>query len=772
MNTDQNTKQQIFVEQVRMLYANSMIPLVVALMVGPLLCLIMQDVIDHKAMALWLGSFLFFSVLRIILVLLYHRRMPASLSTEAWHMLFAIGTYIVAVIWGATFFLLFPLESPPHQTVHFLIIVGVAAGGVVFLCPSLMTVSGFLSLILLSMAVKIYTLGITLSPIISLLTLLFLMVTLVGAIRINKSISENIQLRLESTQRENILKVSEERYRHIFNNAPLGIFQYDVNSIIIDCNEAFVAILGSTKEKLIGLNMLVSLKNQGMLNTIKESLESGNGFFEGEYTSVTGNKKTPMRAFFTAIRDFEGKINGGMGIVEDFTEKKLSEQQIQYHMTYDSLTGLPNRRLLNNQLSNEISRSRRHGYFGALLFIDMDNFKHINDSLGHSVGDKLLKLVAHRISENIRHEDIAARMGGDEFVVILTELDVNADRTVSIVMEIAEAIRYCLATPCRIDGHEMHLTSSIGVSLFPKKGTTADDILKQADTAMYKAKEAGRNNVQFFLPSMQKAADERLLIHMELRQALDRGSFLLYYQPQFSHQDKIIGAEALLRWQHPHRGLVPPGEFLPVAEETSLMAEIEKWVLKTACANINKWKTSGCLKEGQIISVNISGKELVDSKFVDNVKTVLRETGADPNYLGIEITEGSLISTEKEIVEAITQLRDIGIKFSIDDFGTGYSSLSYLQSLPLHTLKIDRSFVNVIGNSHSDAVLVDTIIMMARNLGLQVIAEGVENEQELEYLKKKGCTDYQGYYFSKPLPEEIFLEMLVSDEASSTMRLS
>ncbi len=768
MKMNQETKKLVFVEQVRLLYTNSMFSQVMAVLVGAFLCLILKDVVDTGVIVLWFTVFAIISGFRIIMVIAYQKGIPASLSISTLHLMFVVGTYLIAALWGSTFFFMFPLENQPLQTIHFLIIVGVAAGGIVFLCPSLPAVIGFLSLILLTTAAKMLTLDIVLAPVTAMLTLLFLMITLIGSVRINRNISENIELRLQATERENNLKVSEERYRHIFNNSPLGIFQYDLQGVIVDCNAAFTAILGSTQEKLIGLNMLASLKQQGVVNTIKESLDSGAGYFEGEYTSVTGNKKSPVRAFFTAIRDSKGKITGGVGIVEDFTEKKLSEQQIQYHMTYDSLTGLPNRRLLNNQLSNEISRSRRHGYYGALLFIDMDNFKNINDSLGHSVGDEILKLVANRITGNIRHEDLVARMGGDEFVVVLTELDANLKRTVNIVMEIADAIRLCLAAPCKVEGHEMHLTSSIGVSLFPKKGTNADDILKQADTAMYKAKEAGRNNVQFFLPSMQKAADERLLIHTELRQALDKGGLLLYYQPQFRQDGSIIGAEVLLRWQHPHRGLVPPGEFLPVAEETSIMADIEKWVLKTACGNIRKWQTSGWLKEDHIISVNISGKELADSKFVENVKAVLQETGAEPNCLGIEITEGSLISTGKEIVEAITQLRDIGIKFSIDDFGTGYSSLSYLQSLPLHTLKIDRSFVNVIGNSHSDVVLVDTIIMMARNLGLQVIAEGVENEQELEYLKKRGCTDYQGYYFSKPLPEEIFLEMLISEGTIST----
>lgn len=767
MNNSQDTKEQIFAERVRLLYKNSLMSMLMSLVVGSLLCWIVKDIIESRVIVLWLALFYLVSALRIALVITFNRGNPDISDIARWHTLFVIGTFVIAAIWGSTFFLLFPEESQPHQTLHFLIIVGVAAGGIVFLCPSLPSVSGFLSLTLVPVAIKMLILGGNLSLLLALLTFLFLLITLTGAIKINGNISENIQLRLQAIQRENNLKISKERYSHIFNNAPLGIFQYDADSVIIDCNEAFVSILGSSKEQLIGLNMLGSLTNQGVLKTIKDSLGTGDGYFEGEYRSVTGGRKTPVRAFFTATRDVDGVITGGIGIVEDFTEKKLSEQQVQYHMTYDALTGLPNRRLLSNQLDNEISRAQRHGYYGALLFIDMDNFKNINDSLGHAVGDEMLKLVAGRISESIRREDMAARMGGDEFVVILTEVDNDLGRAVNMVGEIADAIRYCLSVPCKIGGYEMHLTPSIGISMFPKTGMIAGDILKQADTAMYRAKEAGRNKVQFFLPSMQKAADERLLIHTELRQALNKGGFLLYYQPQFNQSKKMIGAEALLRWQHPKRGLVAPGEFLPVAEETAMMTDIEQWVFRSACKKICEWENSGWLKEGQTISVNISGKELTRDKFVDNVKKVLHETGANPHLLGIEITETSLVSTGKNIVATITTLRDIGIKFSIDDFGTGYSSLSYLQSLPLHTLKIDRSFVSVIGNSVSDAVLVDTIIMMAQNLGLHVIAEGVENELELEYLRKKGCTEYQGFHFSKPLPEEKFEEMLVSENGFS-----
>jgi diguanylate cyclase (GGDEF)-like protein/PAS domain S-box-containing protein len=760
MSMNQESKQQIFAEQVRLLYGISMISQIVAVVVGGLLCLVLRDITSNRVLIVWFAAFALISGLRISLIILYQKNFPPALSVRSWHNLFVLGTCAVAILWGATFFLMFPTNSPPHQTVHYLIVVGVVAGGLVFLCPSLPAVSGFLSLILLPAAFRMLTLDGSLPLILGALTFVFFTLTLIGAGRINRNIFENIQLRLQAVQRENILKVSEERYRHIFNNAPLGIFHYNLNSEIVACNDAFAEILGSTKEKLIGLVMLTSLKNQGVVNAIKDSLVNGDGYFEGEYTAVTGERKSFVRAFFSAIRDVKGSITGGISIVEDFTEKKLSEQQIQYHQSYDSLTGLPNRRLLNNQLSNEIARAKRHGYWGALLFIDIDNFKDINDSLGHLVGDEILRMVASRLSESIRREDIAARMGGDEFVVILTEMDNDTSKTTDAVMSVADAIRYCLAEPCVIEGRELHLTTSIGVSLFPRQELSADDILKQADTAMYRAKESGRNNVQFFLPAMQEAADERLLIRAELRQALDKGGFLLYYQPQYDETGRIIGAEALLRWRHPERGMISPAEFLPVAEETLVMADIEKWVVASACGSIQKWKALGYLGEGMTISVNISGKEIADRKFVENIKNVILENGTDPYSLGIEITESSLISISKDVVKAITDLRNIGIKFSIDDFGTGYSCLSYLQSLPLHTLKIDRSFVSVIGDRHSAPVLVDTIIMMAGNLGLQVIAEGVENRQELDYLKKKGCTKFQGYYFSEPVPEEKFLKML------------
>ncbi len=755
----QNTSRRVFIEQVRLLYLNSMIPILVSIVVSAALCWSQRTIVSTTVLITWFSVFFTISVFRISLLFLFKKQSAEYDNMKRWHTRFLIGTYAAAVLWGSASFLLFP-DSQPNQMVLFLIIIGMAGGAISSLCPSLPAVSGFLSLMLIPLMIKTMLLGTENSMFLGLLVLLFWVVTINGAFKINTSIRDNILLRLQSSEREKIFKTNEERYRHIFSNAPLGIFQYDQNSVIVDCNDAFVSIIGSSREMLVGMDMLAQLKERGMLNAIKDSLTTGDGYFEGDYSSVTSKKTTPVRVFLKAVQAPDETIIGGVGIVEDLTEKKLSEQQIQYHTTYDSLTGLPNRRLLLDQLSNEVSRANRHGYYGALLFIDLDNFKTVNDSLGHFAGDELLKIVAKRISENIRLEDSAARMGGDEFTIILTELDRIIENAADKAREFAEEISCCISCPCKIEGQEMSITPSIGVSLFPKPGVRSDDILKQADTAMYKAKAAGRNEIRFFLPSMQDAADERLRLYMDIRKALDKDELIIYFQPQVDISGKIVGSEALLRWNHPERGLIPPDDFLPLAEDTGIMWDIGRWVLQSVCEQIKIWAAAGQIGDMHVVSVNISSKEFGAPNFVDTVINILQKTGAKPEHLGIELTESSLIPTSRDFINKIMTLQQMGIKFSVDDFGTGYSSLSYLKSLPLNTLKIDRSFVNDIKDAGHDIVLVDTIIMMARNLGLEVIAEGVETEQELLYLNTRGCTVYQGYYFSKPVTAEAFTGML------------
>ncbi len=762
MANSEDNSPKIFAEQVRLLYVNSTIPIFVSISVGIILCWTLRETAETNLLIGWFGIFFTISATRIILIYLFYRYERQSRDTGTWHLYFLLSAHLAACVWGAASLLLYPHQDPQSQVIFIVVMVGLSAAAITSLAPSLSVVSGYLALILLPLAAILIHDNTSESILIGLLILLFLAVCLSGVIRINRNIRDNIKLRYQSIHRETILKASQDRYQHIFDNAPLGIFHYDSDSTIVSCNSGFAEIIGSSTETLVGFNMLANIRQRGAVDAIKASLNSGDGFFEGDFVSVTSDKSTPIRSFFKAIRNTDQVIIGGVGILENFTERRLSEQQIKYHTTYDALTGLPNRRLLMSQLKNELSRATRHGRYGALIFLDLDNFKTINDSLGHSIGDKLLKLIAKRLTDNVRREDCVARMGGDEFIIILTELDGNHDGAVKKARKGAENIRDYLSSPCTIEGYDMHITPSIGVSLFPKPDKGIDDILKQADAAMYKAKAAGSNEIRFFLPSMQKAADEQLRLTTDIRKALINDEFVVWYQPQVNQSGIILGAEALVRWNHPERGVIPPGTFLKIAEETGLMWDIGQRVLATACEQISHWADDGLLQESMIISVNISAKEFGAPAFVQALRNTLDRSGAAPRHLGIELTEGSLISTGGDIVDKIITLRQLGITFSVDDFGTGYSSLNYLQTLPLNTLKIDRSFINRINDGTKDVVLVDTIIMMARNLGLEVIAEGVETEQELAYLSRKNCSIYQGYYFCRPVDAAAFTSLLRS----------
>ncbi len=743
-----------------MLYDNSLMPVIVSVLAAALLAVTLWSEIDHIFLACWLAAIAVVASFRLRLLSVYKAQDGEPENSHFWHWRFLVGNYLSASLWGASAFLIFPEKSLSLQIVYFMVMVGMAAGGVSSLCPSFRAVAGFLTLILAPLILKLL-LFMTLPALLkAFLVFLFWYVTISGSKKINLNIHENIELRQQSITREKILKISEERYRQIFSNAPLGIIQYDGQGKIIDCNDEMLRILGSAKERLIGFNMLTQLKNKDLLEALRKSMSSGEGYFEGDYTSVTGNKKTPVRAFFKTILESEAGISGGIGIVEDFTEKKESEQLIKYHASYDILTGLPNRRLFMDYLGGEISRAERHNYFGALFYLDIDSFKTINDSLGHSVGDEYLIVVARRLNEFIRKEDVASRMGGDEFTVVFTELGNSSQEAASKARNIAEELNLCLSSPCKVGARELQSTVSIGISLFPEDDKGVYDILKQADTAMYRAKAAGRNEVCFFLPSMQQAADEKLHISTELRHALKEDKLFFYYQPQVDKSGRLIGAEALLRWRHPEKGMIPPEVFIAIAEETGLMQDIGQWVLQKACLKIKEWADNGLLRDDQSISINISGIEVASSDFVSHVTRIIKETGVEPRRLGIELTESSLVTTGKDIVKKMTEVRELGVKFSVDDFGTGYSSLNYLKSLPLHTLKIDRSFVNDINSSDENVVLVDTIIMLARNLGLEVIAEGVETGEEIDYLHSRGCLVYQGYYFSRPVEEDLFVDML------------
>ena len=451
---------------------------------------------------------------------------------------------------------------------------------------------------------------------------------------------------------------------------------------------------------------------------------------------------------------------GGLVILyQDVSAMRAATAEIEHLAFFDPLTGLPNRRLLMDRLQHALNTSTRSGHFGALLFLDLDHFKNLNDTLGHDVGDLLLQQVAQRLTVCVREEDTVARLGGDEFVVMIENLSRHSHVAATMAQRIGEKILDRLNYPYQLTMHTCHNTSSVGAALFCGATVCAADLLKQADIAMYQVKSHGRNALCFFDPKMQAAITARAQLLEDLHTALENQQFELYYQPQLALGSGPVGAEVLIRWQHPQRGMVSPLEFIPVAEESELILPIGQWVLRTACLQLAIWQTAGPSKQLSL-SVNVSARQFRQADFVKEVADMLLATGANPKLLKLELTESLVLDNVDDTVAKMRDLKALGVRFSLDDFGTGHSSLAYLTRLPLDQLKIDQSFVRNIGTRHTDGVIVQTIIGMAANLGLEVIAEGVETPEQAAFLANQGCTLYQGYLYGKPTPLADFEALL------------
>jgi diguanylate cyclase (GGDEF)-like protein len=440
--------------------------------------------------------------------------------------------------------------------------------------------------------------------------------------------------------------------------------------------------------------------------------------------------------------------------------RRHAERELEREALFDPLTNLPNRRYFLDRLQQEFSRALRHERTGALLFLDLDNFKTINDSLGHHVGDQLLQQVASRLKGRFRDEDVAGRLGGDEFVVLLADVVNDPVSTIYEVEKVTSQLKDLLTEPYRLDEHELFVSVSIGVALFPGEADSYRDVLKHADTAMYRAKAQGRNSYQFFLPGMQEEASRRLTIEKDLRRALAEDQLELHYQPQVDEIGDIVGLEALARWRHPTLGNVPPSTFVPIADESTLVHEFHDWVVVRVCRDIRRMIEQCGIDALPVVSINVSARTFHHASFEQQLLEQITRAGIPPDRLCLEITETSVMERVETVIDKMLALRQSGILFSIDDFGTGYSSLAYLKRLPVDSLKIDRTFVRDITTDPNDAVIVETILSMADHLGIKVIAEGVENEPTAEFLRERGCGLFQGWLYGKPLPLEEALEGL------------
>ncbi len=537
-----------------------------------------------------------------------------------------------------------------------------------------------------------------------------------------------------------------------------GITIADANSIVLKVNHAFTVITGYSEEESVGQHM--SFLKSGHQDAAfyadlwKQLNEKGR--FEGEIWNRRKNGEIfPEWITITAVKDHNDNVTHYVGIFSDITVKKASEDEIRSLAFYDPLTNLPNRRLLLDRIQQEIIEAKRTQYFGIIIFLDLDRFKLLNDSLGHHIGDELLIQVSQRLKSVLRDGDTASRLGGDEFVVLLPMQGKTAESAADKAIFVAEKIRVLLNKPYVINHVEHTFSCSLGVAIFPENSDEGATILQQADTTMYLSKEKGKNCISFYHSSMQETADKRLLLENELRLAISNHQLRLFYQPQVDELGNIVSAEALIRWVHPEKGLISPADFIPIAEESSLILPVGKWVMNEACRQIHEWERLGFTLDH--IAINVSSRQFKQQDFVEEVSAAIIQHGITANQLTIELTESIVADDIDDTVNKMNALKALGIKISIDDFGTGYSSLSYLKQLPLDQLKIDQSFVRDINIDSGGNIIVETIINMANNLGLNVIAEGVETKEQAHFLKEKGCKNYQGYYYGRPMPAEEFI---------------
>jgi diguanylate cyclase (GGDEF)-like protein/PAS domain S-box-containing protein len=547
-------------------------------------------------------------------------------------------------------------------------------------------------------------------------------------------------------------KAAEESlrlYANMFEHSGEAIMVTDHENRIIAVNPALIRLTGYTSEELYGQNPRILASQHTPPETYQAlwvSLREGS-FWQGElWDRRKDGGIYPKWASISVIRDIAGQVTHHIASFTDISERKAAEERIERLAHHDTLTGLFNRFNLENRLGQALLTARRTDGPLAVMFIDMDRFKLINDTLGHHVGDHLLVQVAARLKASVRESDIVARLGGDEFVVVLTGMESALD-----AMPVASKILHALGQPYEVDGHVLYSSPSIGVSVYPGDGTDAETLMKNADTAMYHAKEQGRNNVQFFTADMNAAAAERLELERDLRKAITSGELEVHYQPQVSAGDgSVRGVEALVRWRHPQLGMVPPLKFIPIAEEAGLIESLGAWVLGEACRQHAEWRSAGIA--GVRMAVNLSAYQLRSSQLVSQVRACIEHHGLQPGDLELEVTESVAMENPERAVSQLQALRDLGVMLAIDDFGTGYSSLAYLKMLPIQVLKLDRAFVRDIETDANDAAISAATLALARSLGLAVVAEGVETEAQRAFLAGHGCDYLQGYLFGRPEP--------------------
>ncbi|MGQ4879383.1 EAL domain-containing protein [Billgrantia sp. LNSP4103-1] len=759
---DLSRSRQLAQEQMHLLYERLWQPILSSVLAACLLVGAMWPIMPSSYLLGWLGALVAVSGARLWLAWRYRRQPADQRHRRRWLYRFAWGAALAGLLWGVAGLTMFTMEHPGHLAALAIVLTGIAAGGVTTLSSVAWMAPLFVLPTMLPLLVQLVLQWSSFTLLLSAMVVLFLGLVLVASRRLHRTITDNIALRLIVSSREQQLRVSEARYRAIFRHTPLGVMHFDREGHVIDCNEMCLDILGTSRQRLMGLNLLTQLHDERVTGAIRDALESGTGYFEGTYRTAVSGKQTPLRAFYSALRNESGKVVGGVAIIEDFTERKLAEETIHRQAYFDPLTELPNRRLLIETLASTIRDRRDDGRVGLVMFLDLDRFKIINDTLGHAVGDELLRQVSKRLQLNIDKEAMAARLSGDEFVVLMPALSSDREVELQRAEHRAERLLSILRRAYDLGGQRISVTPSIGYTLFPLGDEDVGDVLRHADTAMYQAKMKGRAQICCYEPAMQTQMSRRLEMEQALRRALAEDQLSIAFQPQLDASGRVIGGEALMRWQHPRQGWISPEVFIAIAEESDLIVELETWMLDRCCGLLARLPAEALPR----LSVNISVRHFTQPGFVEGLTWVTGTHGIDPARLVVELTESIMIDGLQDAIERMRALKRLGVHLALDDFGTGFSSLSYLKSLPLDELKIDRSFVSNLDTDGNDAAIVETVLAMAQHLGIDVVAEGVENRAQRDFLLLRGCRLFQGFYFHRPMPLDDF-ERLLAERVGS-----
>lgn len=761
MDLSENFDQQIYSDKLKTLYTSNWISTAATLAVAALYVGVQLPNHEKQSLFTWFGILAVIYTCRFFLTISYLKQPPPPEKQGAWMWFFRGAVLVTGMTLGSTVLFFYPQDDVPHRMFTILILAGMAAGGLTVLVADLVCFSGYVYCLLLPVIISCVIYADTFYISMAVLVGIFLLIILRASRRLNDIVTSSLQLRYENLALVNSLEQEKNqlsnRLGRILNDSSNELYIADAATLnYLQVNKGALLNLGHTEDEMSRMTLLDTIVDldREAFNSLVEPLRFGS---RDSVSHKTFHRRKNGSTYPVELRfQLSTQENPPVLVVTalDITERDEAERKLLHQANFDQLTNLPNRYYMQSYIGSAFARAKRGHTKVSLLFLDLNNFKDINDTLGHGIGDELLKQVATRIRSLLRAVDTAARLGGDEFLVLLEGLQ-EQDQAETVIQKIIDSFK----TPFYVESNEIFTSATIGISTFPDDGNSVELLMQYADTAMYNAKKDSNRSYCFFSHELREYIDKQLAVKNHLRHAVNKGELSVFYQPKINTRDEqIVGAEALIRWHNSELGNIPPDIFIPIAEKYGLIEEIGNWVLKTACAEASRWQA---LSQRPLhVAVNISPRQFRSSDFLGIVENVLMESSLPAELLEIEITENLLIQDTAEPLGILNALHGKNITLALDDFGTGYSSLSYLKQFPIQVLKIDRSFISDMMENRFNMSLVDAIIALAQNLDLRLVAEGVETQEQLDYLRGKNVNVIQGYLFSPPVPAEEFRALI------------